>query len=99
MTQEQWIKWADDIEARIKRLFTMAISLAGALAITVASLLAAWHQVLDAKNGIELNSKAIIDQEVHLAVADDRIDKTPEAPPPDPSVAAEARAAATPTNP
>jgi len=95
MTDEEWDKWADSVEARAKRLFALALSLAGALALTVGGLVAAWHQVIDAKEGVAKNTQRIVDQEVHLAVTDDRVDRD-GAPPPDPVVAAEARAAAEP---
>lgn len=91
MTDQEWDEWATRIETRAKRLFAMALSLAGALALTVAGLLAAWHQVIDAQQGVADNTAKIVDQEVHLAVTDERVDETPGAPPPDPEVEAEAR--------
>ena len=84
----------DEIEARAKRLFALVVSLAGALALSVLSLLAAWHQVVDAQQAVAVNAEKITDQEVHLAVTDDRVNGTPGAPPPDPVVALEAREAA-----
>ena len=86
----------DEIEARAKRLFALFVSLAGALALTVISLIAAWDQVVDAQDKLHekivAQGEKIVEQEVHLAVTDDRVDRD-GAPPPDPAVAAEARAA------
>lgn len=91
MTDEEWDEWADSIEARIKRGLALIVSLAGAVALTVLSLVAAWHQVMDAQEGVALNAEITARQEGHIIVNDNRLDKI-DAPPPDAAVAERAAA-------
>lgn len=75
----------DIIEQRAKRLFAAMVSIAGALALTIISVLAAWHSVLNAQRGVDTNTKINAEQEAHLIVNDNRSDKG-GMPPPDAAV-------------
>ena len=91
MTDEEWTKWADSIETRIKRVLALVVSIAGALALTVLAVVAAWHQVVDVREGVLLNAEIAARQEGHIIINDNRLDKI-DAPPPDAAVAERAAA-------